>query len=48
MNIAVFPAVARGRAGVRIVLTCRQTLEDVAALVDHLAACLPARARAAI
>ena len=47
-HVAVFPAVARGRAGVRIVLTCQQTLEDVAGLVDHLAASLPARARVAI
>jgi len=40
VNVAVFPAVARGRAGVRLMLTCRQTLADVTGLVTALAIAL--------
>jgi 7-keto-8-aminopelargonate synthetase-like enzyme len=37
VNASVYPAVARGRAGIRLMLTCQQTLDDVAALVEALA-----------
>lgn len=37
VNASVFPAVARGRAGIRLMLTCQQTLDDVAGLVKALA-----------
>jgi 7-keto-8-aminopelargonate synthetase-like enzyme len=37
VNTALFPAVSRGRGGVRIALTVHQTPEDVAALIDALA-----------
>lgn len=40
VNASVFPAVAHGRAGVRLMLTCQQTAEDVAALARELARCL--------
>ncbi|HEY3493355.1 MAG TPA: aminotransferase class I/II-fold pyridoxal phosphate-dependent enzyme [Polyangiaceae bacterium] len=43
LNISVFPAVAHGRAGVRLMLTCQHTAEDVAALVRELARCLEAQ-----
>lgn len=37
VNVAVYPAVARGRAGIRLMLNARQTLEDIAGLVQALA-----------
>jgi 7-keto-8-aminopelargonate synthetase-like enzyme len=37
VNVSVFPAVARGRAGVRLLLTCQQTNEDIEALARELA-----------
>ena len=37
VNVSTFPAVARGRAGVRLMLTCQQTSEDVIGLVQSLA-----------
>ncbi|HEY3497225.1 MAG TPA: aminotransferase class I/II-fold pyridoxal phosphate-dependent enzyme [Polyangiaceae bacterium] len=40
VNTSVFPAVRRGHAGIRVMLTCRQTLEDIDALVDTFARCL--------
>jgi len=36
VNAAVFPAVARGRAGVRLMLTCQHELDDVRALAAAL------------
>lgn len=43
VNASVFPAVPRGRAGIRLMLTCQQTLDDVARLVEALAPRLPRR-----
>jgi len=40
VNVAVFPAVARGHAGVRLMLTCQQELDDVRGLAEALAHCL--------
>jgi 7-keto-8-aminopelargonate synthetase-like enzyme len=37
VNTALFPAVSRGRGGVRIALTVHQTLDDVRALIDTFA-----------
>jgi 7-keto-8-aminopelargonate synthetase-like enzyme len=37
VNAATFPAVARGRAGLRIMLNANQTLEDVKGLVHEIA-----------
>jgi 7-keto-8-aminopelargonate synthetase-like enzyme len=37
VNAATFPAVARGRAGLRIMLNANQTLEDVKGLVQEIA-----------
>lgn len=37
VNVAVFPAVPRGRGGIRLMLTCHHTLDDVARLVPVLA-----------
>jgi len=52
VNTAVFPAVARGHAGVRLMLTCQQELDDVRGLGETLARCLrqlpAARAAAAV
>jgi 7-keto-8-aminopelargonate synthetase-like enzyme len=36
-NIAVFPAVSRGQAGLRIALTVHQTLDDIRRLIEALA-----------
>ena len=36
-NTAVFPAVSRGRGGLRIALTVHQTLDDVRGLIDAIA-----------
>ncbi|HSU40953.1 MAG TPA: aminotransferase class I/II-fold pyridoxal phosphate-dependent enzyme, partial [Polyangiaceae bacterium] len=36
VNVSVFPAVSRGHAGVRLMLTVNQTLEDVGRLVTEL------------
>jgi 7-keto-8-aminopelargonate synthetase-like enzyme len=35
-NIAIFPAVPRRRAGIRVALTCHQSVEDVRNLVARL------------
>jgi 7-keto-8-aminopelargonate synthetase-like enzyme len=43
VNASVFPAVSRGGAGIRLMLTCQQTLDDVAGLVKALVRCLNAR-----
>jgi 7-keto-8-aminopelargonate synthetase-like enzyme len=40
VNVSTFPAVARGRAGVRLMLTCQQKPEDVERLVRALARAL--------
>jgi 7-keto-8-aminopelargonate synthetase-like enzyme len=40
VNASVFPAVSRGGAGIRLMLTCQQTLDDVAGLVKAMATCL--------
>jgi 7-keto-8-aminopelargonate synthetase-like enzyme len=40
VNVSTFPAVARGRAGVRLMLTCQQTPEDVERVVQELAGAL--------
>jgi 7-keto-8-aminopelargonate synthetase-like enzyme len=37
VNVAMYPAVARRRAGVRLMLTARQTLADIANLVGEMA-----------
>jgi 7-keto-8-aminopelargonate synthetase-like enzyme len=37
VNTAVFPAVSRGRGGLRVALTIHQTADDVTALVDAIA-----------
>jgi len=37
VNTAVFPAVSRGRGGLRVALTVHQTADDIAALVDAIA-----------
>lgn len=37
VNTAIFPAVSRGRGGLRVALTVHQTDEDVRALVDAIA-----------
>jgi 7-keto-8-aminopelargonate synthetase-like enzyme len=36
-NIAVFPAVSRGHAGLRVALTVHQTLDDIRGLIEALA-----------
>jgi 7-keto-8-aminopelargonate synthetase-like enzyme len=38
VNTAVFPAVSRGAGGLRVALTVHQTLDDIRALVDAIAA----------
>lgn len=43
VNVAVFPAVARGHAGVRLVFTRNHTREDVAGLVGALSRAVYAR-----
>jgi 7-keto-8-aminopelargonate synthetase-like enzyme len=45
VNVSAFPAVPRRRAGIRIVLTCHHTLDDVRGLVDELARVLPRKER---
>ena len=40
VNASVYPAVARGGAGIRLMLTCQQTLDDIACLVNAIAAYL--------
>ena len=38
VNTAIFPAVSRGAAGLRVALTVHQTPDDIRALVDAIAA----------
>ncbi|HEX5100333.1 MAG TPA: aminotransferase class I/II-fold pyridoxal phosphate-dependent enzyme [Polyangiaceae bacterium] len=36
VNLAAYPAVSRGRAGIRLMLTCHHTLDDVIGLVQAI------------
>jgi 7-keto-8-aminopelargonate synthetase-like enzyme len=45
VNVSVFPAVARGHAGVRLVFTRHLRREDVVGLVDELSRAIERRAR---
>jgi 7-keto-8-aminopelargonate synthetase-like enzyme len=40
VNVSIYPAVPRGHAGVRLMLTCNQTLDDVQRLVTELSRAL--------
>jgi len=36
VNLAAYPAAFRGRAGIRLMLTCHHTLDDVIGLVQAI------------